>query len=264
MSNDRDDARPGHLRGAEERVRDHRRPDGGADPADLPLVRDLLARLLIRPLRPPQGNTVMQGSQDIAVHVGTLHLTAKAVIDAFRDDMHRATSSPSTTPTSAAPTSTTCASCARSSTMASSSAIAAVERPLGRHGGSVPGSFDVSAKDHFGEGVRIPPVRIWDEGVYRDDVVRLIVSNTRAPSDAEGDLPRQAEATGVAEREILRLVREVRRGDDRHRVRRGPGLRRAPDAQADLRAARTAPGRPRTTSTTTPPSPRASSRSRSS
>src|SRR4029079_8059597 len=28
-----------------------------------------------------QGNTVMQGSQDIAVHVGTLHLTAKAVIE---------------------------------------------------------------------------------------------------------------------------------------------------------------------------------------
>ena len=47
-----DDARPGHLRGAEERLRDHRRPDGGADPPDLPLVRDLLARFLIRPLRP--------------------------------------------------------------------------------------------------------------------------------------------------------------------------------------------------------------------
>ncbi len=31
-------------------------------------------------------------------------------------------------------------------------------------GGSVPGSFDVTAKDHFGEGLRIPPVRIWDKG----------------------------------------------------------------------------------------------------
>ena len=34
----------------------------------------------------------------------------------------------------------------------------------------------------------------------------MIVSNTRAPSDAEGDLHAQAEATRVAEREILRLV----------------------------------------------------------
>ena len=34
------------------------------------------------------GDTVMQGSQDIAVHVGTLHYSAKAVLDAFRDDLH--------------------------------------------------------------------------------------------------------------------------------------------------------------------------------
>ena len=34
------------------------------------------------------GDTVMQGSQDIAVHVGTLHYSAKAVLDAFKDDLH--------------------------------------------------------------------------------------------------------------------------------------------------------------------------------
>ena len=35
-----------------------------------------------------EGNTIMQGAQDIAVHVGTLHFTAKAVIEAFADDIH--------------------------------------------------------------------------------------------------------------------------------------------------------------------------------
>ena len=35
-----------------------------------------------------EGNTVMQGSQDISVHVGTLHFKAKAVIEAFGDDIH--------------------------------------------------------------------------------------------------------------------------------------------------------------------------------
>src|SRR5204863_5351803 len=73
-------------------------------------------------------------------------------------------------------------------------------------GGSVPGSFDVTAKEHFGEGIRVPPVRIWGQGRYREDVVRLIVSNTRVPADAEGDLHAQASATKVAEGEILRLV----------------------------------------------------------
>ena len=34
------------------------------------------------------GDTVMQGSQDIAVHVGTLHLTVKTVISYFGNDIH--------------------------------------------------------------------------------------------------------------------------------------------------------------------------------
>jgi hypothetical protein len=36
----------------------------------------------------PQGNTVMQGSGDIAAHVGTLHYTAQAVINNFPGDIH--------------------------------------------------------------------------------------------------------------------------------------------------------------------------------
>lgn len=34
------------------------------------------------------GNTVMQGSADIAVHVGTLHFQCKSVIEEFGDDIH--------------------------------------------------------------------------------------------------------------------------------------------------------------------------------
>ena len=34
------------------------------------------------------GDTIMQGSQDIAVHVGTLHFTCKAVIEAFAGDIN--------------------------------------------------------------------------------------------------------------------------------------------------------------------------------
>ncbi len=35
-----------------------------------------------------EGNTVMQGTGDIAAHVGTLHYTAKAVIRQFEGDIH--------------------------------------------------------------------------------------------------------------------------------------------------------------------------------
>jgi N-methylhydantoinase B len=152
------------------------------------------------------GDTIMQGSQDIAVHVGTLHFTAKAVIEAFEGRM------------------------APGDVYAINDPYAGgthfcdvrVVRPIFHEGepiayaqsnghwadvgGSVPGSFDVNAREHFGEGLRITPIRIYDNGRFCDDVVRMIVSNTRGPEGNEGDLHSQVEATAVAEREILRLI----------------------------------------------------------
>ena len=181
----------------------------------------------------------MQGSQDIAVHVGTLHFTAKAVIDAFEGDIHPgdvfAINDPYLGGTHFNDVQHRAADLPRRARSSPS------RSPTGHWadvGGSVPGSFDITAKEHFGEGLRIPPVRIWSQGRYLADVARLIISNSRAPEDTEGDLHAQAEATAVCEREILRLVEQVRRRHDPDRDGRGPGLRRAPDAPARRRAAR--------------------------
>jgi N-methylhydantoinase B len=54
--------------------------------------------------------------------------------------------------------------------------------------------------------VRIPPVRVVDRGVPRDDVVGMIASNSRAPEDIIGDCHAQIEATRVAEAELFRLI----------------------------------------------------------
>ncbi|TQC44077.1 hydantoinase B/oxoprolinase family protein [Rhodococcus sp. WS4] len=157
------------------------------------------------------GNTVMQGSSDIAVHVGTLHFTAKAVIEDFGDDIHPGDLFAINDPY-------------RGGTHFSDVRIVrpifADEELIGFSqsnghwadiGGRVPGSFDVTAKEHFGEGLRIPPVRIAAGGVYRNDVAKLILQNTRAPEAAEGDLHAQMEATRVAEVELLRLVEKYGR-----------------------------------------------------
>ena len=152
------------------------------------------------------GDTIMQGSQDIAVHVGTLHFTCKAVIEAFAGQMRPGDVYAINDPYAGG----------------THFCDVRVVRPIFHDGdvicyaqsnghwadvgGSVPGSFDVNAKEHFGEGLRITPVRVCDRGRYCDDVVRLIISNTRAAAGNEGDLRSQIEATAVAEREILRLV----------------------------------------------------------
>jgi N-methylhydantoinase B len=154
----------------------------------------------------PQGNTIMQGSQDIAVHVGTLHLTARAVVDAFEGQMRPGDVFAVNDPYIGGTHFNDVRIVRPIFHEGELLCLAESNGHWADMGGSVPGSFDVSARDHFGEGVRIPPVRIYDEGVYRRDIVRMIVSNTRAPDDAEGDCLAQVEATAVAEREILRLV----------------------------------------------------------
>ena len=152
------------------------------------------------------GATIMQGNQDIAVHVGTLHYTAKAVIDEFAGDIHPGDVFLVNDPY-AGGTHFNDARLVRP--IFADGEIIAYSQSCGHWadmGGSVPGSFDITARDHFGEGLRITPIRIWDRGRYLGDIVRMIASNTRAPSDIIGDLHAQAEATRVCEREILRLV----------------------------------------------------------
>ncbi|KAB1644134.1 hydantoinase B/oxoprolinase family protein [Gulosibacter chungangensis] len=152
------------------------------------------------------GNTVMQGSADIAVHVGTLHFQAKAVMEEFGDDINPGDVFMINDPYRGG-THFNDVSFVRP--IFSEGEIIAFSQNKGHWadiGGVVPGSFYVNAKDHFGEGVRIPPVRVWRQGEFLHDVAQLIVSNTRAPEVAMGDLHAQSEATAVCEREILRLV----------------------------------------------------------
>ncbi|MDX6377921.1 MAG: N-methylhydantoinase [Gaiellaceae bacterium] len=152
------------------------------------------------------GDTIMQGSQDIAVHVGTLHFTCKAVIDAFAGDINEGDVFAVNDPYLGG---THFNDVRIIRPIFHEGRIIAYAQANGHWadvGGSVPGSFDINAKEHFGEGLRIPPVRLWDRGVYRPDVGRLIFSNTRMPTDCEGDMLAQAEATRACEREILRLV----------------------------------------------------------
>src|SRR5690606_14571456 len=148
----------------------------------------------------------MQGSGDIAVHVGTLHFQCKAVIEEFEGDIHPGDVFAINDPYRGG-THLNDVSFIRP--IFSEDRIIAFAQNKGHWadiGGPVPGSFNVDAAEHFGEGLRITPVRIWSKGVYLHDVAQLLVSNTRAPDQAMGDLHAQSEATAVCERELLRLV----------------------------------------------------------
>jgi len=157
-------------------------------------------------LHDANGDSIAQGNQDIAVHVGTLHWTCKDVIRAFKGDMREGDVYAINDPY-AGGTHFPDVRLIRP-VFVDGEPIAYMQSNghWSDVGGSVPGSFDVMAKEMFREGIRITPVRLWDGGRFCRDVATLIAANTRDPASIIGDMQAQAEATRVAEHEIIRLV----------------------------------------------------------
>lgn len=155
-----------------------------------------------------EGNTVMQGTQDISVHVGTLHLTAKAVLEDFKDDIHPGdvflVNDPYRGGTHFNDTRVVLPVFYEGKLIA----LMQTNGHWADMGGSTPGSFDINAKEHYGEGVRIPPVRIYSKGTYLKDIVNVLASNMRVPGERIGDLRAQVEAAKVGETQLLDIVKK--------------------------------------------------------
>ncbi|MBN9673851.1 hydantoinase B/oxoprolinase family protein [Roseibium aggregatum] len=163
-------------------------------------------------LHDADGNSVAQGNQDIAVHVGTLHFTCKDVIRTFDGEMKPGDVYAINDPYAGG---THFSDVRLIRPIFDDDTLIAFSQSNGHWsdlGGSVPGSFDVSARDMFREAVRITPVRLFRAGEFCHDVAGMIAANTRDPSSIIGDIHSQAQATLVAEREILRLVKKYGRG----------------------------------------------------
>ncbi len=157
-------------------------------------------------LHDAKGECAAQGNQDIAVHVGTLHFTCQDVMRHFEGDMHEGDVFAINDPYAGG---THFSDVRLIRPIFADGKIIAFSQSNGHWsdvGGSVPGSFDVAAREMFREGLRITPVRLFDKGRFCKDVAHLIASNTRDPASIIGDIQAQTQATQVCEREILRLV----------------------------------------------------------
>lgn len=72
-------------------------------------------------------------------------------------------------------------------------------------GGMAPGSMPLS-QDIFQEGVRIPPLKLYDEGKLNRDMLRLLLFNVRTPLEREGDLAAQVGCLKIGEKRLYELV----------------------------------------------------------
>ncbi len=152
-----------------------------------------------------EGNTLAQGKQDLSAHVGTLHYKCKAILKEFEGEINQGDvfliNDPYAGGTHFSDNSVLLPIFFNNELIAWSQA----NGHWADMGGSVPGSFDVSAADMFKEGLRVTPVKIWRKGKYCGDVAKLIAHNTRDPNAILGDMDAQTQAARIAERELLRL-----------------------------------------------------------
>ena len=117
-------------------------------------------------------------------------------------------------------------------------------------GGGAPGSYDPEATEVFGEGVRIPPVKVVDAGVRNEALVETILRNSRAPVSVGGDFASQLAALRIGVQTLERVAR--RYGPTRWTSPRAPSRPRARRRSGrPSRGSPTASTASRTSSTTT-------------
>jgi N-methylhydantoinase B len=72
-------------------------------------------------------------------------------------------------------------------------------------GGRVFGSMAVDVRSIFEEGIRFPPVKLYERGRLNGALVKVLARNSRAPAEAVADLMALVSATAIGERRIVEL-----------------------------------------------------------
>ncbi|MDX3972398.1 MAG: hydantoinase B/oxoprolinase family protein [Bradyrhizobium sp.] len=75
-------------------------------------------------------------------------------------------------------------------------------------GGATHGGYNPSATDIWQEGLRVPPIRLYEAGKLRDDLLDMLALNVRNPRDFRGDLAAMIGAAHLGERRVRRLLDE--------------------------------------------------------
>jgi len=75
-------------------------------------------------------------------------------------------------------------------------------------GGATHGGYNPGATEIWQEGIRIPPLRLYEADAGRDDVLQMIATNVRHSRDFQGDLAAMIGSARVGERRLLALLDE--------------------------------------------------------
>ena len=78
-------------------------------------------------------------------------------------------------------------------------------------GGMTPGSLPGSSTEIYQEGIIIPPVKLFERGELKEDLLALIVKNVRTPEERAGDIKAQVSANKIGEKRMVELIEKYGR-----------------------------------------------------
>ncbi|MBV9172298.1 MAG: hydantoinase B/oxoprolinase family protein [Chloroflexi bacterium] len=92
--------------------------------------------------------------------------------------------------------------------------VVAFVQAFGHHddiGGSAPGSMPSHGTSYYQEGLIVPPVRLFREGKANEDLIRVMVRNSRLPDSLRGDLDAEVAACRMGADRVAELFRRYGR-----------------------------------------------------
>jgi N-methylhydantoinase B len=86
--------------------------------------------------------------------------------------------------------------------------VVAFVQAFGHHddiGGAVPGSMPSHATSVFQEGLMVPPIKLWDQGVPCEQALKIMTRNSRMPDSLAADLDAECSACLMGARRMAEL-----------------------------------------------------------
>jgi N-methylhydantoinase B len=150
------------------------------------------------------GQIVVQGVGDIPIHLGSMPMTMQGVLDRIAiDDLRPGDVVLQNDPYRG---NNHMPDFFMAKPVFSEGRIIAFTAVRGHYvdiGGPAPGSYFTLASDIYGEGLRMPPVKIYREGAINQDVLDILVANVRNPVERLGDMRSQYAGCVTAERRLV-------------------------------------------------------------
>jgi N-methylhydantoinase B len=75
-------------------------------------------------------------------------------------------------------------------------------------GGATHGAYNPAATEIYQEGIRVPPIKLYEAGKPREDLLDLLALNIRNPREFRGDLAAMLGAAHLGERRLSKLFAE--------------------------------------------------------